>query len=542
MSASPFDRTPAAARIYTQAQLPRNLMGGVESMRLASFQGAQIATSGMGTTIAWSYLPRWPLETVDAWAARVNSTFLEPYYPTAASAVAGKAFAEGVTLGEDVAPAIAGEYDEDGNTITPGLWENIDFAGMHGEVFSQWVFSDSLHTGIGHILVEYPRAEGIATIADELAAGVRPYWVYVPGDAVTGWKWETQNGRQRLTQFRYLETVCVPDGAFGEKTIERVRVYYASDAEYPYARFEVYEKGKESDALALDAAGNPIAGLLKPQTEIPLATFIPGVSKKWEDARPFLHDLAWVNLEAWQSGSDQRNSLHFARVPFYAFFGFDDEAMKKFTGVGAAARAHTNNADARIDVIEGSGAGMGEGWKDLDRLRAAADALSSRPFNPSIQVKTATQVNAEQGATLSPVALAVRNMKDCIELALGYTAIWLGLSKEEGGSVKMVEDMTGPQTGTDKARVILDARGTTPPLISAKTARKELAATGAFSDDFNPEEEEDLLALEGVGGKGFDASAEPDFMVDGEEGDVTPPEPGAQPEPVDAGTQDEPTA
>lgn len=517
MPASAFDRIQAAQRIANAALLPRNLMGGVESMRLASLGNSLIQSSvAGGGAQSWSYLPKWPLETVDAWQSRVNSTFLEPYYSGAWQALIGKAFSEGVTLGDDVAPEIA------------ELWENVDYAGTHGEVFAQWVFGDSLHTGLGHILVEYPKAEGLVTVADERAAGVRPYWVYVPGDAVLGWRFETVNGQQRLTQFRYEENTVEPDGAFGEKPVKRARVYYASDAENPYARWEVYREGGQNAQEALESAGT-----LYPHTEIPLATFCPqGV--RWEAARPFLHDLAWVNLEAWQSGSDQRNILHFARVPFYGFFGFTEAELKAFTGVGASARAHSENVSAHIDVIEGSGVGMGEGWKDLDRLRNAAESLSIKPFEPSIVPQTATGVLREQGAAMSPLEFALRNFQDTIERALGFTALWLGFNVEAGGSVTMAQELSGTQAEGEKAQTILEAQKN--GLISKKTTRLELQALGVFSDQFDPEEEEELLALEGASGGKFDANAEGDFMA---EPDDDEPTSDANPVPEDEEPEEE---
>ena len=316
-------------------------MGGTDSMRAASLSGtiASASSTSAGIPVQSSYLPRWPLETEDAWRSRVASTFLTPYYARAWQTVVGKAFSENVELGDDVAPEIV------------ALWENIDNAGAHGDVFCQWVFGDSLHTGIGHILVDYPVADGVQTLADERSLGLRPNWIYVPGDAVLGVRSEVVSGRVRLTQFRYFEETVESDGAFGEKAIKRVRVYYASDAENPFARVEVYVMGK--DGAQLEAAN-----VLRPHTEIPVATFYARRTG-WQTARPFMQELAWVNLEAYQSGSDQRNILHFARVPFYHFAGFTKEEIDAFTGVGGAARAWTTDPSAQIHVVEGTGAAIG---------------------------------------------------------------------------------------------------------------------------------------------------------------------------------------
>lgn len=504
---SPFERNSAASRIYANAQLPRNLMGGVEAMRNASL-GAMLGNPSANVS-TWSYLPRWPLETVEAWRERVASTFLEPYYSGAWQSLVGKAFGEGITLSDDVPEPIV------------EMWENIDYSGTHGDVFAQWVFGDTLHVGVGHVLVEYPQADGLQTVADEREAGVRPYWVYIPGDAVLGWRFETENGQRRLTQFRFAETTVEPDGEFGEKEVKRARVYYAADAENPWARYEVYrETGGRNGKAEIESQG-----FLRPHTEIPLASFSP-LGVKWEEAKPFLHELAWLNLEAWQSGSDQRNLLHFARVPFFFFKSFTEKEIEAFRGVGGAARAAASDPSADIKVVEGSGAAMGEGWRDLDRIRSAAQALSLRPLDQSIVPQTATAVLREQGAALSPLEFASRCFQDTIEKALGFTAQWLGLPVEAGGSVTMAEELGGSQAEGERATIILSAYNAQPPLISAKTARKELHSLGVFSDDFDPEGEAALLELEGNGSKADDS--QDDFADDDED---MKPEPGAQPEP-----------
>lgn len=434
MTASAFDRTSAATAIHYNASLPRNLMAGVDAMRAASLNDVSTSLSAANAgVVGWSYLPRWPLETVDAWRSRIASTFLSPYYARAWQTVVGKAFAENVTLGEDVPPEIV------------SLWENIDNAGAHGDVFAQWVFGDSLHAGLGHILVDYPVADGVQTLADERAAGLRPYWVYVPGDAVLGWRYTVENGRQRLTQFRYLECSVEPDGEFGEKEVKRARVYYASDAENPFARFEVYRQGGEQGKDEIERAGS-----LYPQTEIPLSTFYARRTG-WMTARPFLQELAWVNLESWQSGSDQRNVLHFARVPFYFFRGFTESEVNAFRGVGSAARAYSENAGAGIEVIEGQGNAIGQGWTDIERIGNEAKALSMEPMVSGFAAESATGRAIDEARAHSALEAAIRNFEDCIEQALGFTAVWMGGDMAGGGSISLTSDLSVDMPKTTEA-------------------------------------------------------------------------------------------
>lgn len=116
-----FDPSDRAAEIARRAQLPRDLFGGTEAMRARGIE----------------YLPKWPLEPADAWAARKNSTFLSPGYKQAVQTAVGKAFGDSIVLHEDVPLEIRGSEGDDNGPAIEGLWENIDNTGNHGDTFAQ---------------------------------------------------------------------------------------------------------------------------------------------------------------------------------------------------------------------------------------------------------------------------------------------------------------------------------------------------------------------------------------------------------------------
>ena len=54
--------------------------------------------------------------------------------------------------------------------------------------------------------------------------GARPYVIHVKPSSVLGWISDKIKGAETLVQVRILENVSVPDGDFGCKVIEQVRV------------------------------------------------------------------------------------------------------------------------------------------------------------------------------------------------------------------------------------------------------------------------------------------------------------------------------
>lgn len=143
--------TPIAA-VAAQSEdraLVRALMGGTRAMRAAGQR----------------YMPIWPAEDNESYKSRLGQAVLFPAYSRTVETLASKPFSQPMTLGEDVPPVIV-EWAED-----------IDLQGRNLHAFCRDTFAHALGAGIAGILVDYPRAEGVRTLADERNAGARPYFI-----------------------------------------------------------------------------------------------------------------------------------------------------------------------------------------------------------------------------------------------------------------------------------------------------------------------------------------------------------------------------
>ena len=155
------------------------LMGGTDAMRKAGKK----------------YLPQWPAEDTGGYQARLATATLFPAYSRTISVLSGKPFSKPVSIGEDVP-----------KKFEPWL-EDVDLQGRNLHTFAADLCANALAYGFCGILVDYPPADGVRTVADEQAAGVRPYFVHVAHGAILGWRAENIKGGLRLTQLRLLEHV-----------------------------------------------------------------------------------------------------------------------------------------------------------------------------------------------------------------------------------------------------------------------------------------------------------------------------------------------
>ena len=154
------DPSPEVAAMGVDWAVCEALIGGTRAMREA------------GETL----LPRWPAEESAAWSARLKVATLMPAYRRTVSVMSGKPFAKALTYGEDVPPRIREMCDD------------IDRQGRNLHAFAADAFFRTLAFGIAGIHVDYPRLTGVRTLADERAAGARPYFRRIRHNQILGWK------------------------------------------------------------------------------------------------------------------------------------------------------------------------------------------------------------------------------------------------------------------------------------------------------------------------------------------------------------------
>jgi hypothetical protein len=373
------------------------LLGGTPAMRKAR------------TT----YLPQWPGETSDAYKARVETATLFPAFPRTVEVLAGKPFSKPVTTTEDV-PARITEWCED-----------IDLQGRNLHAFAAAITESALSHGIQGILVDYPKAQNFRTKAEEQAAGIRPYWVQIHAGNILGWKSQRINGAETLTQLRLLEQAVENDGEFGEKIIEQVRVltpgawatYRESDKETP-------DKKKE---WVLHESGT---------TSLPKIPFVPVYGRRtgFMTAVPPLLELAYMNVEHWQSKSDQQTILHVARVPIL----FGKSLGETTVTVGAGSLVNSDHEHADLRYVEHSGAAIEAGRLSLldleDRMRqVGAELLVIKPGKTTV-----AQTVAENEAGMCALQRIVEDVEDALDQAIALTCEWVG--EKPAGNVRLFND------------------------------------------------------------------------------------------------------
>lgn len=452
MSAEVNERSAAVAKMGAEWPMLEALMGGTAAMRAAGPL----------------FLPKWENEELAALQTRTNVSTLFPAYRRTVSVMAGKPFSKAITFEDDV-PAKIKEWADD-----------IDREGVNLHSFCAEMFRESFY-GLCGILVDAPKIADLGrdvTVADQRAADVRPYFVRVLHNQILGWRVETINGKRVLTQLRLAQPATVPDGDYGEKIVQRVRVLERGS-------FRVMELAKSATGVE---TWSQVDGGMTGLDYIPFAP-IYGFREGFMVGSPPLRDLAYLNVKHWQSQSDQDNILHVARVPILFMTGADAETTLT-VGANAAVKAPLGST---LEFVELKGGSIDAGQKSLEALeeqmiQAGAELLVKKPGD-----RSATESANDAEANKSDLQRMVEDFEDRIDEALQMMADYASLP--DGGHVSLFKDFGAAtlQAASGQLMLSLEQGG----VISQHTLIEELKRRGELSAEVNAEEEQEKIAEQG---------------------------------------------
>lgn len=447
-------RSPEAEALNEHCALIDALLGGTKAMRAAGEQ----------------YLPKWPAEDHEAHKMRLAVATLFPAYQRTIEVLGAKPFSKPVTLGKDVP-----------TKLQPWL-EDVDRQGRNLHAFLAEVGQEALGYGFSGILVDYPPTQDkdgkalYVTKADEEAAAVRPYFVQIHPKNILGWLTD----KDGLKQLRLLETATEDDGDFATKEVEQVRVLTRG----AWATWRKVEGGIKQDDWQLHDSG---------VTTIKGIPFVPVYGNRlgFMRARPALLELAYANVEHWQSKSDQQNILHVARVPILFGKGLDADTS---VTVGTGTMIKSDRPDADLKFVEHSGAAIDAGRMSIldleDRMRqAGAELLVIKPGNVT---ETQTLADNEQGAcALQKVA---ENIEDSGDQALQFMAEWVG--EAQGGHITVFKDFGAATLAEASAELLLKVNQAGK--LSNESLYGELQRRGIIRPDAVWADEQERIDAQGL--------------------------------------------
>jgi hypothetical protein len=362
--------------------LIQDLMGGTQAMR------------DSGT----DWLPKEEGETSSQYNIRLNRSILYNAYRDTVEKLVSKPFSRPLE--------IDGEIQEP----LDRLLVDTDRLGQSLTQFARRQFETGIVYGLGHILVDFPPTSGSESIADATRDDIRPFFVHVNPSDVIGWKFVEVNNRPVLDHVRIREYVEDQRDEYDIRQIEQIRVIFRD-------HWELHRNSEDSNiGFELVAEGPVSLG------RVPLVTWY--IKPRGQLlAQPPLEDLAWLNLAHWQSFSDQRNILRYARVPFLHFAGFDEDEVGPYP-LGANRFIRSANSESKVQWVEPNGEAIAAGQRDLDSLEARMEVLGLQPLLEKIGRATATGRTIDERHRETAIQSWIRSLESGLMDAFQMAAEW----------------------------------------------------------------------------------------------------------------------
>ena len=404
---SPFTRTRAVLDMMKGWEIMKAVTEGTEYLRENSE----------------AFLPLEPREDYDAYLARVNRAVFSPFTQRLIRAATGLVLRKPITLTGDPYWTEMFKMDVD------GCKSDLD-------EYARRILMCSLTYGQSHILVDYPAPSGALSLAEERQQNRRPYWIEVDPNNLYGWRLDRESNYGNLIQARIAEKAVLPDGDFGEKVYDQIRVIEPG-------RYRVFRKKEQIEEM-YDVSDNSVTGNFEMGSadkdyqqvesgnfslgEIPLVTVYSGKTENLVSKPPLL-DIAYLNLAHFQRQADLIHSLHVASQPMLVMEGYDDQTKDLAISVNYAMATQPGNKIYYVEPASSAFDAQSAEIKELQMQMATLgiSTLSQQKF----VAESADARRLDRVDTNSMLAMVSMELEQKLQKCFNLSAEYVGIEPPE---------------------------------------------------------------------------------------------------------------
>ncbi len=404
---SPFTRTRAVLDMMKGWEIMKAVTEGTEYLRENSE----------------AFLPLEPREDYDAYLARVNRAVFSPFTQRLIRAATGLVLRKPITLTGD--PYWTEMFKMD-----------VDGCGSDLDEYARRILMCSLTYGQSHVLVDYPAPSGALSLAEERQQNRRPYWIEVDPNNLYGWRLDRESNYGNLIQARIAEKAVLPDGDFGEKVYDQVRVIEPGS-------YRVFRKKEQIEEM-YDVSDNSVTGNFEMGSadkdykqvesgefslgEIPLVTVYSGKTENLVSKPPLL-DIAYLNLAHFQRQADLIHSLHVASQPMLVMEGYDDQTKDLAISVNYAMATQPGNKVYYVEPASSAFDAQSAEIKELQMQMATLgiSTLSQQKF----VAESADARRLDRVDTNSMLAMVSMELEQKLQKCFNLSAEYVGIEPPE---------------------------------------------------------------------------------------------------------------
>ena len=369
-----------------------------------------------------AFLPLEPREDYDAYLSRVNRAVFSPYTQRLIRAATGLILRKPITI-------IGDPY------WTDVFVKDVDGCGSDLDEYARRSLICALTYGHSNTLVDFPAPTGAISLAEERNQNRRPYWIEVDPANIHGWRLDREVNYGKLIQVRIAEKAVVPDGEFGEKVYEQIRVIEPGK----YRIYRKKETTKDMYTQNEEFAGNFDSPANEQEYEvlesgefslgeIPLVTVYAGKTDTMTSKPPLL-DIAYLNLTHFQRQADLIHSLHVASQPLLVMEGWDDQTKDMAISVNYAMATQPGN---KVYYVEPAASAFEAQAAEIQELQLQMATLGiSTLSQQKFVAESADARRLDRVDTNSMLSMVSLDLEQKMQKAFDLSANYLGLEPPE---------------------------------------------------------------------------------------------------------------
>jgi len=378
-------------------------------------------------------------------------------------------------------------WDKVNDEVDEQCMEDMDGEGQDLQSFAVEGMNTMIRWGMVHMLEDYPIVEQKTNKKDDQVQGLKPFSRIISPYDLIGWRYKKQGGTKILTEIRILETDTIEGEDWEDKETQQVRVIRPDSWEL----WRPKDPNTPADEWKMEEGGTIKQG--GKQNGIPLVTVYANKTG-FMQATPCLLDLAWANLEHWQSLSDQKNILRVARFAILFARGFSPEELEENKVLGPTKLSFSENEQAVLEFVEHTGAAINSGFTDIERIEERMMNLGMEPFLARMGNVKATGQNISETKSRSLIEMWIYSFAKGLKRLFELKHEFMKKTADKEMAFTIHSDFILGTQASQNIREIQEARKARE--ISHETYIKEMIRHGVFSDTVDWIEERKKLQVE----------------------------------------------
>lgn len=275
------------------------------------------------------------------------------------------------------------------------------------------------------LLADYPPIGEVRTLAEQQAAGARPFLRIYEAETIINWRTSRVNNQTVLSLVVLAEVHEEVDG-FGVKQTPQRRVLKLEQGVYQVEIWRNIEGAdKKVEWQMVDGPMAPMQGG-KSMGYIPFLICGP-LGVEANVAKPPMLDLVNVNLSHYRTTADYEHGLHFTGLPTPIVTGHQFGENEEFA-LGSTVVKAFGNPEAKAFFLEFQGGGLVQLSKRLEEKEAMMAALGARMLAAEKrQAETAETAAIHRSGENSVLASLANAASQALSLALTWCLAFAAL-------------------------------------------------------------------------------------------------------------------